>query len=41
MSVWMELLLNVIGFAGFICIASCNNARSAQDDSEPFRGNRN
>jgi hypothetical protein len=39
MSVWMELLLNIIGFAGFIAIATWNNARPAQDDSEPFRGN--
>jgi hypothetical protein len=39
MSVWMELLLNVIGFAGFIGIAMCNKAGAAQDDSDPFRGN--
>lgn len=39
MSVWMELLLNIIGFAGFIAIATWNNGCGAQDDSEPFRGN--
>jgi len=35
----MELLLNIIGFVGFIGIATYNRARTTQDDSEPFREN--
>jgi hypothetical protein len=35
MPVWMEILLNVIGYAGFIGIATFHKSRSESPEPEP------
>jgi hypothetical protein len=35
MPVWLELLLNLLGFAGFLALAARGTSRSSQPTSEP------
>ena len=35
---WMEILVNVIGYAGFIAIASCHKSSDQITTDSPLRG---